>query len=120
MVVSELGKTQEKKALGQTMPMDAGAANSDPVDRADAGDSQGHLDWRVMRLLSIAKSVDRGAPGFSDFWWRTSEGEHNMVPMNSLAEACYLMTDTIKGHHFMEREHDSQAKRDCKQGKRTG
>ncbi|KAF7159935.1 hypothetical protein CNMCM5623_005441 [Aspergillus felis] len=85
---------------------------------APGGDSQGHLDWRVVRLLchlsfspllddyysaaddeadtlaaAIAKSMERGDRGFSHLWWRTTEGSRNMMPLTRLQQAHYLMAE---------------------------
>jgi hypothetical protein len=93
---------------------------------APGGDSQGHLDWRVMRLLchlsfsvtlddyyrraddesdtmaaAIGKSIERGDRGFADFWWRTSEGARHMLPSTRLGQAYYLMTDAAKLRYLL-------------------
>ncbi|RHZ46015.1 C-terminal helicase domain-containing protein [Aspergillus thermomutatus] len=45
---------------------------------------------------AIAKSIERGDHGFSDYWWRMTEGTCNMMPITWLAQARYLMADTVK------------------------
>ncbi|KAH3002676.1 hypothetical protein KXV52_000701, partial [Aspergillus fumigatus] len=104
-----------------------GSARAEAHDAgAPGGDSQGHLDWRVMRLLchlsfsltlddyyrraddesdtmaaAIGKSIERGDRGFADFWWRTCEGARHMMPTTRLGQAYYLTTDAIKLRYLM-------------------
>lgn len=99
-------------------------------DGAPGGDSQGHLDWHVVRLLchlsfspllddyyraaedeadtmaaAIAKSMERGDQGFSDFWWRTTQGVRNMMPLTRLEQAHYLMADCVKLRYLLRISH---------------
>lgn len=104
-----------------------GSARAEVHDAgAPGGDSQGHLDWRVMRLLchlsfsltlddyyccaddesdmmaaAIGKSIERGDCGFADFWWQTCEGARHMMPTTRLSQAYYLITDAIKLRYLM-------------------
>ncbi|KAF4167120.1 hypothetical protein CNMCM6936_005648 [Aspergillus lentulus] len=94
---------------------------------ADAAKHErGHLDWRDMRLLShlaftpllddyyrraedetnmmttaVGKSIERGDWGFSDFWWRTSEGTRNIIPTSRQGEVYRLMAGTVKLRYLL-------------------
>lgn len=58
-------------------------------------------DETDMMTTAVGKSIERGDRGFSDYWWRTSEGTRNIFPTSRLGEVYRLMAGTVKLRYLL-------------------